>query len=490
MTMKRIILVLVLLQFTASAFGKITLPSLFSNNMVLQQKSSVKIWGWAEPGEQIIISTSWSNRELSACTGADGRWHLEIKTPSHRVGEMVKILSGSSNEEIVISNVLIGEVWLASGQSNMEFEMQPHNIDKWMTGMYDWEKESDNANYPNIHLFKVEEAYDHTTPQENCKGEWIVCTPEAAREYSAIAFLFARELHTLLDMPVGIILCAFGGTHAESWTRKEVMEKNPVYDKVYESYAPDKEVCRKYPHKVPSAIWNAMVNPIVGYTIKGNIWYQAESNAWRAGDYPPIFVNMVNDWRGLWGQKRLPFYFMQVAPFGTMPGVIRESQAMVWEKGMLDDIGMPTAIDVGDSLDIHPKNKVIPAHRFALWAFAKEYRMNVEFCGPLFKSAKVNDGKVKIAFKYDKGLYIKGEKNAGYLYVSDSQGKRHRAFSAIENGKLTVWHPDVKEPAVIEYCTDDYCKGDIYNGAGLPAYPFKVDLTSGERLYNNSSKGN
>ena len=373
---------------------------------------------------------------------------------------------------------------MASGQSNMEFEMMPHKKDTWMTGMYSWEEEAADANYPDIHLFKVEEDWDHNGPKEDCRGEWVVCSPEVAKTYSAIAFLFARELHKTLQRPVGVILCAFGGTHAESWIRDEVMRKDSIYNRVYKGYSPGVPVIAKYPHKAPAAIWNAMVNPILGYTIKGNIRYQAESNAWRAEDYAPIFTDLVKDWRTLWRQKRLPFYFMQVAPYGELPGKIRLQQAKVWEGKILKDIGMATAIDVGDSLDIHPKNKVVPAHRFALWALAKEYGMDVEHQGPLLKKIQFKKGKAVITFHNGEGLHFgnilpDGSVNpaperemARYLHIAGADGVFHPALSRIENDRLIVWSPSVPAPALVQYCREDYCKGNIYNGAGLPAYPF------------------
>ena len=478
---KNIVLFLALLCGAIQMEGKVKLPAIISENMVLQQKENVKLWGWAEPGEKVSISTSWGKAASTVADG-EGRWTLRIKTPRHCSGQWIDFLSGSSNEKITVRNILVGEVWLASGQSNMEFEMKPHQKDTWMTGMYNWEAEAADANYPNIHLFKVEEEWDHNGPREDCKGEWIVCTPSEARTYSAIAFLFARELHQKLQRPVGIILCAFGGTHAESWIREEVMRKDTIYNRVYKGYSPGMPVIDKYPHKAPSAIWNAMVNPILGYTVKGNIWYQAESNAWRANDYAPIFVDLVKDWRALWGQKRLPFYFMQVAPYGELPGKIRLEQAKVWEKKMLEDIGMTTAIDVGDSLDIHPKNKVVPAQRFVALALANEYGFNVECYGPLLKGAKVRGREVEISFKYGKGLHIvnnAGEKVLGginYLHIAGPDGVFHPALSKIEDNRLVVWSPEVSAPVQVKYCTEDYCKGSLYNEAGLPGYPFFVSL--------------
>jgi hypothetical protein len=222
-----------------------------------------------------------------------------------------------------------------------------------------------------------------------------------------------------------------------------------------------------------------MVNPIVGYTIKGNIWYQAESNAWRAEDYAPIFVDLVEDWRLVWGQKRLPFYFMQVAPYYQLPGKIRREQAKVWENKMLDDIGMVTAIDVGDSLDIHPRNKVVPARRFADVVLAEEYGKKIECYGPVMKRIERKGNELVVEFDNAKGLHValpSGEKSsegAAYLHVAGADGKFYPAFSRIEKGKLVVWHPEVTQPVKVKYCTEDYCKGNIYNGAGVPAYPFE-----------------
>jgi hypothetical protein len=429
----------------------------------------------------VQVKTSWG-KEAETVADAEGKWSLHIKTPKCSSGQWIEVLSGREDDKIRISNVLVGEVWLASGQSNMEFWSTPKKGSAWMTGMEGWETEVEDAQYPNIHLFKVEELWDHTTVHEDCKGKWVVCSPETVKNYSAVAFLFARMLHQELERPVGVILCAVGGTHAESWIREEVMRKDTIYNRVYRNYTPDKMAPKGYLHKVPSAVWNGMVNPIVGYTIKGNIWYQAESNAWRAEDYAPIFIDLVNDWRLLWGQKRLPFYFMQVAPYGELPGAVRLEQAKVWEKKLLKDIGMATAIDVGDSLDIHPKNKVVPAHRLALWALAKEYGKRVECCGPALEKISADGNKLVLSFKNSKGLHIlngSGEKvSAGvnYLYVAGADGVFHPALSEIIGGKLHVWSPSVPTPVKVKYCTEDYCKGSLYNSADLPAYPFFVSL--------------
>ena len=480
--MKRILIIaLMLLCSVAQMQGKIKLPAIISDNMVLQQKEEVKLWGWADAGEQVQVKASWG-KVAQAVADAEGKWSLHIKTPKCCSGQWIEVLSGKDNEKIRISNILVGEVWLASGQSNMEFWSTPKKGSSWMTGMEGWEKEVEDAQYLNIHLFKVDERWDHTTVHEDCRGEWVVCSPETVKNFSAVAFLFARMLHKELQRPVGVILCAVGGTHAESWIREEVMRKDTIYNRVYRGYTPDKMAPKGYMHKVPSAVWNGMVNPIVGYTIKGNIWYQAESNAWRAEDYAPIFVDLVEDWRELWGQERLPFYFMQVAPYCQLPGKIRMEQAKVWENRMLEDIGMVTAIDVGDSLDIHPRNKVVPARRFADVVLAEEYGKKIECYGPVMKSVVCKGNELFVEFSHAKGMHVatpSGEKmngGAAYLHVAGADGKYYPAFSRIEKGKLTVWHPDVKEPVKVKYCIEDYCKGNIYNGAGQPAYPFEAEV--------------
>ena len=460
--------------------GRLKLPSLISDNMVLQRKTKAKIWGWSQPGDVITVTASWSRKRFSAIADKGGKWSLYIKTPEHCTGQKMEILSGKNKERIEINNILVGEVWLASGQSNMEFWVTPKEDSAWMTGMYGWEEALEDADYPNIHLFKVEEKYDFNATHENCEGEWMVCSRESAKNYSAVAFLFAREIHKALGTPVGIVLCAFGGTHAESWIRDEVMRKDTIYNRVFRNYTPEKMIPKGYGHKVPSAIWNAMVNPIVGYTVKGNIWYQAESNAWRAEDYAPIFADMVSDWRELWQQERLPFYIMQVAPYYGLPAGIREAQVKVWERAMgmsdkslhVKDLEVATTIDVGDSLDIHPKEKLIPAQRYAGMVLAKEYGREGECFGPIFKSAAANGNLLEITFNHSQGLEIRGE-NASYLYIAGADSLFHKASSKTENGKLIAWSDSVANPVFVNYCTDRYCKGNIYNEAGLPAYPFR-----------------
>lgn len=472
--MKTLILLTISLALSVAANAQIQLPSIISDNMVLQQKTNAKIWGRANGGETVNVKCSWSNKIYTTKADSCGKWSLYVKTPKQGKNHSMEIFTFTHN--VSVENILIGEVWLCSGQSNMEFEVLPSKEQSWMTGMYDAEKELQDTDYPDLHFFKVEKGWDYYTPREDCKGEWVVCSAQYAKTYSAIAFLFGKYIHKSLNVPVGIILSAFGGTHAESWTRKEVMENNPLYSKVLKRYTPEAMEPKGYNHKVPSSIWNFMVNPIVGYTIKGNIWYQAESNAFRDKDYPAVFTNMVNDWREQWGQKRLPFYFMQVAPHSTQPGVLREAQAKCWLDGTLEDVGMATVIDAGDSLDLHPKNKILPAERFAYWALNREYGKNVECCGPLYKSHKVIGKMVEITFHYAAGLYIKDGAEVNDLFVAGEDGNFYPANGVVEGEKLKIWSEKVSHPKFVTYCCSNYCKGNLYNGASLPAYPFRIEI--------------
>ena len=482
--MKRFLIIAIYIVATAIQLnGQIKLPSLISDNMVLQQNTKAKIWGWSQANDNITVSTSWDNKKFSTIADDNGKWQLYITTPKYCTGQFLEILSGYSNKKIKISNVLIGEVWLASGQSNMEFWVSPNEELNWMTGMYNYEEELNDAEYEYIHLFNVDKSWDYEAPHDNCNGKWVICSKDVARCHSAIAFLFARELYNTLNTPIGIITCAYGGTPVESWTHLDAMQNDSIYKGIFERYTPEKMIPKQYEHKIPASIWNAMVNPIVGYTIKGNIWYQAESNAYRANLYAQMFVNMVKDWRSRWEQKRLPFYIMQVAPYGDLPSEIREEQVKVWRqaKSMSDkslhikDLEVATTIDIGDSLDIHPKEKLIPAKRFAKLALAKEYGKNLECFGPIFKSVKAKGKILEIKFKHSHGLNIQGE-NTAYMYIAGKDSVFHKALSKIENGKLLAWSDSVQTPVYIKYCTDKFCKGNIYNKAGLPAYPFRGQI--------------
>lgn len=379
--------------------AKVTLPAIFSDNMVLQQNTQVNVWGKAAPGEKVSVKASWMEKAVTAKAGANGKWAVKLKTPAAVKDQSVTV---SGENTIVINNVLIGEVWLCTGQSNMEFPVCKDPAVKWKTGMSTEAEEMKDADYPELRLFHVEHQLAHDGEMDDCQGQWMVCNPKNLFDFSAVGFVFGRKLYKELGVPVGMIQSTWGGTHAESWTKMDVMKNNPLYADVLDEFALENVKQKKGYCKVPSTLWNGMIKPILGYTVKGNIWYQGESNAIRYEKYQQVFTNMINSWRKEWKQPNMPFYFMQIAPHKGQPAGIREAQLKTWQSG-LKNVGMAVVTDAADSTDIHPRNKRVAGERLALWALAKQYGKDVEYSGPLFKTLKAEGNKAVLSFEYADG---------------------------------------------------------------------------------------
>jgi Domain of unknown function (DUF303). len=265
---------LLLIACSVKINATVKLPSIFSDNMVLQENTQVSIWGKASANEKITVTNSWNFKRYVTTADADGRWTLKINTP--RAAKDQKITVRGENV-IQINNILIGEVWLCSGQSNMEFQVS--KAEGWRTGMLNETEEMKDADYPEIRLFHVEHQLAHQGPVDDCVGHWVVCTPANLKDFSAVGFVFGRKLHKDLKVPVGLIQSTWGGTHAESWTKMGVMENDPLYADVLDKFALKNVKIEKNYCKVPATLWNGMINPILPYTIKGTIWYQGESNS-------------------------------------------------------------------------------------------------------------------------------------------------------------------------------------------------------------------
>ena len=300
-----------LLVLAGSVSAKVVLPAIFSDNMVLQQNAQVNLWGKATPGERVSVKTSWTDKAVTTKAAADGKWTVKLKTPAAAKGQSVTV---SGENSITINNVLIGEVWLCTGQSNMEYPVSKHPDKKWMTGMITEAEEMKDADYPELRLFRVEHQLAPEGEMDDCQGRWLVCTPKNLYDFSAVGFVFGRRLHKELNVPVGMIQSTWGGTHAESWTKMGVMKNNPLYTDVLEDFALKNVKQEKGYCKVPSTLWNGMIHPILGYTVKGNIWYQGESNAIRHEKYQQVFTNMINSWRKEWKQPDMPFLFHADCP--------------------------------------------------------------------------------------------------------------------------------------------------------------------------------
>ena len=452
--------------------GKITLPAILSDNMVLQQNSQVRFWGKARPGEKVTVSTSWNKNIYTVQTPADGHWEMKIKTPGVMDNQMLTV---KGENTITIHNILIGEVWLCTGQSNMEFPVARDPNVKWKTGILNEAEEMEDADYPSIRLFHVEHQLAPEGEKEDCIGRWLACTPENVKEFSAVGFMFGRKLYKELQIPVGLIQSTWGGTHAESWTEMGVMKDNPLYTDVMEEFAPQNVKREKDKCKVPATLWNGMIAPIKGYTIKGNIWYQGESNSIRYEKYQKVFTNLINSWRQEWGQADMPFYFVQIAPHYKQPAGIREAQLKTWQSG-LKNIGMAVITDAGDSTDIHPRNKRVTGERLAAWALAKQYGKKTAYSGPLYKSMKVKDGKVTLTFDYaEGGLQTPENAPVRGFFISGADARFYPATATIQGSKLELSAPEVPQPVAVRYGYGNFFRVNLYNKAGFPAVPFRTD---------------
>ena len=409
----------------------VRLPSVIGDNMVLQQQTAAPIWGWADPGEKITVEGNWTRAgKKKAVADQNGQWQVNIRTPKAG-GPYTLTIAGDNTIEL--TNVLVGEVWVCSGQSNMEWSVSRANNP---------EKEIAAATYPNIRLFHVAKKVAEV-PQEDCNADWKECSSETIPGFSAVAYFFGRELHTELDVPIGLIETCWGGTPAESWTRKEVLE----------------------------------VNPLVPFGICGAIWYQGESNASRAYQYRTLFPAMITNWRDDWDQGAFPFYYVQIAPYKygqeDVCAELREAQMVTLS---LKNTGMAVTMDIGNPKDIHPKNKQDVGKRLALWALAKDYgKKDIVYSGPIYDSMKIEGNKIRLKFDHVDGGLKAGPDGLANFTIAGADQNFVPAQAKIDGNTLLVFSPEVSEPVAVRYCWDNTSEGTLFNKAGLPASSFRTD---------------
>lgn len=473
-------LLLAIFLYSLPVCGKIVLPSVISDNMVLQQNTKVHIWGKANPGEKITIKSSWDHNTYKIMTSANGCWSLYIQTDGATTNQT---LTFEGDNIITIHNILIGEVWLCTGQSNMEFPVARNSEVKWKTGMQNEAEEMKDATFPDMRLFQVEHQLSPSEELEYCVGQWKVCNPENLKDFSAIGFVFGRKLHKELKTPVGLIQSTWGGTHAESWTSMKVMKNDPLYADVFSKFDVENVKSMKDQCKVPATLWNGMIAPIKGYTIKGNIWYQGESNSVRYENYQKVFTNLINSWRQEWNQLDMPFYFVQIAPHYKQPAGIREAQLKTWQSG-LKNIGMVIVADAADSTDIHPRNKRIPGERLAAWALAKQYNKKYPYSGPLYHFMEVENEKIILTFYFaEDGLKTNDNEPVIGFFVAGDDARFYPATAVIDGNKLIISASPVSNPVAVRYGYDNFFRINLYNVAGLPAIPFRTDTFAVDTYY-------
>jgi sialate O-acetylesterase len=495
----------------ATSQAAVRLPALVSDHMVLQQEAKSSVWGWANPGERVTVEFAGQKVETQA--DPDGRWYVRL---SGLQAGMAGDMAIQGENAIVVKDVLVGEVWVCSGQSNMAWMVQNSGQP---------EVEIPAANFPALRMFTLERKAS-IEPQEDCVGKWQICSPETAAQFSAVGYSFGRELHRKLERPVGLITTAWGGTPAEFWTPEEVLRATPgaeryferwetekkmypqakaAYDKALEAWKEKAAKLRAEGKPVPQAprvprggedfgapgcLWNGMIVPLLPYTIQGAIWYQGESNANEMGaeHYRVLFPTMILSWRQAWARAGLagsdhpefPFLFVQLANFkARVPepadswwALLRESQFMALE---LPRTGMAVAIDIGEADDIHPKNKQEVGRRLALAAFAQVYFLDAEYSGPIYTGAQEEEGRIRLSFRNADGLRAADGGEIKGFAIAGEDRKFVWAEVRIDGDHVLVSSAKVPKPVAVRYGWADNPEVNLVNAAGLPASPFRTD---------------
>jgi sialate O-acetylesterase len=430
--------------------------SLFTDNMVLQRDKPIKVWGTAATGEKVKVAIGDQATETIA---QDGKWQVELE-PLAAGGPHTLIINGENKLEL--GNVLVGDVWIASGQSNMQWSIKASE---------EPQKIAAEARHPRIRLFTVRRG-GSPEPKDTVEGRWVECRTETVGDFSAVAYHFGVALQKHVDVPIGLVSTNVGGTAAQRWTPKEVLQSTPELQKHGEE-------------KNASDLYNAMIHPLLKFGIKGAIWYQGESNAGQAYRYRVLFPAMIKSWRDRWGQGEFPFLFVQLAPFMKIDdqpqdsnwAELREAQLMTLSKS--PNTAMAVITDVGDEKDIHPKPKKPVGERLALAARALAYGEKIEYSGPIFESMTTSGDRAILRFKHaDEGLQVRGEKLTGFAIAGEDK-KFHKAEATIEGDTVIVRSGEVSQPVAVRFGWANYPVVNLWNKAGLPASPFRTDSWTG-----------
>ena len=497
---------------------------LFTDGAVLQRGQPVPVWGTARDGEKVTVE--FNNQKVTT-TAADGMWSLNLK-PLKEGGPFTMTITGDN--AVTVNNLLVGEVWVCSGQSNMEWAFsKAHNA----------KDEGPKAAFPKIRMFTVKKKIS-IKPLAEAQGNWIECSPETVGGFSAVGYFFARDIYQKLGVPVGMIHTSWGGTPAQAWTSREgfgndpelngyvdaanrklanydaavaaypakleefkakAAERNQAGDKAYqealkswkEATAQAKQAGQPLPPRPapprrqpnappgpdggqsdPATLYNGMLAPVIPYAIKGAIWYQGESNAMQSKQYRTLFPAMIADWRARWKQGDFPFFFVQIAPFNGQPPEIREAQFLTLAK--VKNTAMAVTTDVGDAKDIHPRKKEPVGQRLALAARAMTYGEKIEYSGPLYDSMLTKNGKAAISFKHvGGGLVAKDGELKGFT-IAGEDGKFVPAQAKIQGSTVVVSAEGVAHPKAVRYGWANVPDVNLFNKEGLPASPFRTDV--------------
>jgi sialate O-acetylesterase len=456
-------LVLALTLLAPATNADVRLPKILSDHMVLQRDKPINIWGWADADEAITVS--FGKAKAATKAGADGKWAVQL--PAQKTSSRPKTLIVKGKNEIKLTDILVGEVWICSGQSNMEWALN---------GTARGKEEIAKANHPGIRLYNVQGHISKPQPQEDAPGVWQACSPDTAPKFSGVGYHFGKALYLELKVPIGLIGSNWGGTQIEPWTPKVGLEQVDSLKAGAKS----------------GGIYNGMIHPLAPYTFKGIIWYQGESNCLK-GDttiYTDRTVAMVKGWETVFKQKDLPFYFVQIAPFPYVKAfgkrnknLTEESLPRFWDAQTaclkeLPNSGMVVVTDItGNVNDIHPRNKIDVGHRLARWALAKNYgKTRLVYSGPLYKSMTVKGDKIILEFDHvGGGLKSLDGKPLSHFTIAGADKKFVPAKAMVRGKTIIVGAAGIKAPAAARFAWHEIAVGNLGNKEGLPASPFRTD---------------
>lgn len=471
--MKHSCLLLVLFSFfLPDTDAQPKLASVFTDNAVLQQQTKAVVWGWDAPGKTISLTPSWDKKPVTVKTDAGGRWKALLQTPA--AGGPYSIIV-SDGQAVTLRNILIGEVWICAGQSNMEMPMKGFRGQP-IVGSNEAILKSTNKK---IRFYTVPRGAA-TTVQANSKPSvWKDAAPEAVADFSAAGYYFGKDLQELLNVPVGLINVSYGGSPVESWMDAEALRAFP------EIVLPAKTDSIKIPNRTPMALYNAMLHPVVGYTMKGMLWYQGESNYDRPDQYETLFPAAVKQWRSAWAVGDFPFYYAQIAPFNYTrtttdrkeklnSAYLRDAQRKAMDK--MPNSGMAVLMDVGEEASIHPAHKKEAGERLALLALAKTYGLKGFGAeSPTYDSLIVANGIAEVRFKSAVNWLTSYGKELTQFEIAGKDKIFYPAKAIIYRSSVMVSSPGVKDPVAVRYAFKDFVVGDLFSTEGLPVSSFRTD---------------
>lgn len=462
------------LTFGLTSRAEVKMPAFFSDNMVMQRNTDANLWGTAKASSTVVVTPGWTDQVYKTKAGKDGKWKISIPTTDAGGPYSITVSDG---EPMTLSNIMLGEVWLCSGQSNMEMPMK---------GFKNQPVEGANmatlkSRNPNIRLFTVKRN-SSTVPVDDVTGSWAEAAPEAVRNFSATAYFFGRQIEDILDVPVGLIVAAWGGSACEAWMSDDMLKAFP--EAAVNIPAVGSKIKSK--NRTPSVLFKGMLNPLIGLSMRGVIWYQGEDNWNRAHTYADMFSTMINGWRNLWGQGEFPFYYCQIAPYDyaiiTEPGkeiinsaYLREAQAKV--ENMVSNTGMAVLMDAGWAGGIHPGKKQVAGERLALLALNKTYGIKgIGAESPVYKSMEVKGDTVVVSFdRAPEWIAGKNSFESTQFKLAGEDRVFYPAKAWISRSKVMVKSDKVPNPVAVRYAFENDSEGDLFSTDGLPVSSFRSD---------------